>query len=151
MPRETKTDEDSGTVETTAGGGVPNVAKGAAAKKAPGEIPKYRIGDKVVLTVWEPVSPKDGRAETLGNYLPQRFVAEVEAVNLEADVPSIKLRWHLPASYGYDTQEGSVSTLVYIANGVWLEARKKPRNITATIDAISEDAYKVFLTEAATN
>jgi hypothetical protein len=151
MPRKTKTDEEGTTAEKTAAEGATSVAKAAAAKEAPGEIPKYRIGDKVVLTVREPVSPQDGRAETLGNYIPQRFVGEVEAINLEADVPSIRVRWHLPSSYGYDTQEGTLSTLVYIANGVWLEARKKPRNVTATIDAISEDAYKTLLTEAAKN
>ena len=142
MPRKAK---PSDTTESDA----PPAAVESAASPAAGL--KYLIGDKLQLTVREPVSRKDARADTPGNYIPQQFIGEVEAVNLEVEVPSIRVRWHLPASYGYDTHEGTLSTLIHICNGVWLETRKGARNIVVTIETIAEDVYQRLLEEAAAN
>lgn len=144
MPRKAKADEEVNAAEKkvaeTAGLGEP----------AGRSIPNYRIGDKLRLTVREPIDREDSRADAPGNYIPQEFVGEVEGVNLEAEVPSITVRWHLPAAYGHDTQKGAASTLIHIANGVWLETRKRARNVTATIEQVSEDEYGKLVEEAAT-
>jgi len=57
-------------------------------------------------------------------------------------IPQMRVRWHLQASYGYDTMKGTVSTLIHIANGVWLETRRSPRNVVATIERITEERYQ---------
>ncbi|MCC5619304.1 hypothetical protein LC605_30420, partial [Nostoc sp. CHAB 5836] len=61
----------------------------------------------------------------------------------------IKVRWHLPKSFGYDTYNGTTSTLIHIANGVWLETRKRPRNVVATIERITEEEFITMVDEAA--
>jgi monoamine oxidase len=41
-----------------------------------------------------------------------------------------------------------VSTLVHVANGVWLEARRRPRNVAVTLERISLEEYGHLLREA---
>ena len=60
----------------------------------------------------------------------------------------LRVRWHLPASYGYDTLKGSVSTLINVGENIWLEARKRPRNVVASIQKIAVEQYERLLRDA---
>jgi hypothetical protein len=135
-------------------GGVPHPHEHERAQRGPVlqeyRLPEYQVGDRLRLQVREPVSPKDARADALGNYQLAHYVGEVEAVGLEADLPRLEVRWHLPACFGYDTDRGTVSTLVHVANGVWLEARKRPRNVAVLLEKIAEEEYGRLLAEART-
>ena len=108
----------------------------------------FRVGERLLLTVREPLGHKDARATRPGNYEPVNYVAEVEETMFEMRIPQMCLIWHLQASYGYDTMKGTVSTLIHIANGVWLETRRSPRNVVATIERITEERYQELLTQA---
>jgi hypothetical protein len=140
MPRKPTPDADEAPAK-------PNEAKPDG--DAAGAPPTYKIGDKLLLTVREPIDRGDARAETPGNYIPQRLVAQVEGVNLEGENPTITVRWHLPAAYGHDTRKGVVSNLLHIADGVWIETRKRARNVIAMIEEISEDDFKALVEELA--
>jgi hypothetical protein len=109
----------------------------------------FKPGDKVILRVCEPVDSDDASIKHPGNYLPRDYAGEVVMVVTKAPVLSIKVRWHLPASFGYKTKKGVVSNLVHIANGVWLEARKRPRNVTVTIELVEESTYQEMVELAA--
>lgn len=113
------------------------------------DTPDFKVGERLRLKVREPRGRKNARAGYRGNYLPADYIGEVETASLGGMIPQIEVRWRLPASFGYDTAEGTVSTLVLIANGVWLEARKRPRNVVATIEKITEEEYQKLLSEAA--
>jgi hypothetical protein len=110
--------------------------------------PDFRVGERLRLLVREPLGRKDARITHPGNYVPVAYVGEVEETAFQARVPQMRVRWHLPASYGYDTAKGTVSTLIHVANGVWLETRRSPRNVVATIERIPEEEYQQLLAQA---
>ena len=109
--------------------------------------PEFHTGDRLLLTVREPAA-EDARADYQGNYVPIDYIAEVEEASVEGNTPRLRVRWHLPASYGYDTRKGTVSTLINVGENVWLETRKRPRNVVANIQKVSEDQYQQLLLEA---
>ena len=106
--------------------------------------------ERLRLTVWEPNGHVSARFDHRGNYEPTPFAGEVEEVLPNEKLPTLRVRWHLYAALGYDTAKGTVSTLIHIANGVWLETRKRPRNVMAVIERISEEEYNEMLKKAAT-
>jgi hypothetical protein len=114
-------------------------------------VPMLRVGERLRLTVWEPNGQVSAKANHPGNYTPKNFVAEVEKVkvNNQEGQQHIVVRWHLPKSWGYNTVKGTTSTLIHIANGVWLETRSRPRNVVATIERITEEEYQRLVDEAA--
>lgn len=106
-------------------------------------------GDKLRLRVIEPRGHSDARVDHPGNYVPVDYVGSVETIRTRGNTHEISVRWHLPASFGYDTLKGSVSTLLHISDGVYLEARKRPRNvIVSAIEKITEDEFKALANEA---
>lgn len=110
----------------------------------------FRVGERLRLTVREPNGHASADADHPGNYVPIEYVGEVEYVDMQQQkTPKIIVRWHLPASFGYNTVKGTASTLIHIANGVWLETRKKPRNVVATIERITEEEFTRMIREAA--
>lgn len=110
----------------------------------------FRVGERLRLTVREPNGHASAKADHPGNYIPINYVGEVEYVDIQQQkTPKIIVRWHLPASFGYNTFKGTTSTLIHIANGVWLETRKKPRNVVITIERITEEEYARMIREAA--
>lgn len=123
--------------------------RAAMEETKPQSRPQFRIGDKLRLTVKEPESRRDARPSKGRNYLPVDHVGEVERVETGAAVPRIAVRWHLPATLGHDTEKGTVSTLVHIADSVWIEARKIPRNVAVVVARITEEEYRQRLAEAA--
>lgn len=110
--------------------------------------PAFHSGDRILLTVREP-SSTDARADYPGNYTPTPYVGEVEETYVEGDSTQLRVRWHLPAAYGYDTEKGTVSTLINVGENVWLETRKRPRNVVATIQKISDEEYQARIQAAA--
>jgi hypothetical protein len=112
--------------------------------------PEIRPGDKVILIVREPQDQEDARATREGNYEAMKYLGEIESALLNVPVPQMVVRWHMPATLGYDTLEGTVSTMIHVADSVWLETRRKPRNVVASIQRIPEEEYQKLLTEAAT-
>lgn len=104
--------------------------------------------ERLRLKAWEPQGHVSARAERRGNYEALDYVGEVEEVLTNERIPTLRVRWHLPAVWGYDTTRGTVSTLIHIANGVWLETRKRPRNVVATIERITEEEYQELLRKA---
>ena len=114
------------------------------------QAPELRPGDKVILIVREPQGEEDARASKEGNYQAMKYVGEIESTLLSGPTPQMIVRWHMPATLGYDTLKGTVSTMIHIADSVWLEARKRPRNVVASIQRIPEEEYQKLLTEAAT-
>jgi hypothetical protein len=110
--------------------------------------PDFCVGERLRLQVREPLGHKDARATYPGNYVPTIYVGEVEEAAFQARVPQMRVRWHLPAAYGYDTTKGTSSTLIHIAHGVWLETRRSPRNVVATIERIAEEEYQRLLAQA---
>lgn len=122
----------------------------AAEAASDDDRPRFRVGDKLKLTVKEPEDRADGRPGKGKNYLPVEHVGEVEQQEeTGATVTWMKVRWHLPAKLGYDTQKGTVSVLVHIAGSVWLEARKVPRNVAVVVARITEEEYRSLLSDAA--
>jgi hypothetical protein len=110
----------------------------------------FRVGERLRLTVREPNGHASAKAEHPGNYIPIDYVGEVEYVDMQQQkTPKIIVRWHLSGSFGYNTLKGTTSTLIHIANGVWLETRKKPRNVVATIERITEEEYTRMIQEVA--
>ncbi len=111
------------------------------------EPARWRRGDRVRLTVREPKRKSDARATKPANYRPVDYVARVEQASFVGGNACLTVRWHAPL--GAETsREGTVSTLVHIANGVWLEARRRPRNATVTLERISCEEYESLLKEA---
>ena len=107
--------------------------------------------ERLRLMVWEPKGHLSARYDHPGNYERTLFVGEVEEVLRNEKLPTLRVRWHLPATFGYDTAKGTVSTLINIANSpVWLETRNTARNVVAVIDRISEEEYNEMLKKAAT-
>lgn len=106
------------------------------------------VGDRLRLIVQEPNGHVSARAKHQGNYIPTEYVGLVEKVQQEDLFLKMVVRWHLPASLGYNTLKGTTSTLIHIANGVWLEVRKRPRNVVTTIEKITEMEYQRLLEEA---
>lgn len=102
----------------------------------------FKAGDKVLLKVYEPVDKADARAEVQGNYVPQECVGEVEQIDNETSFVRCTMRWHLPAASGYDPEKTLVSKLIHIANGVWIECRKRPRNVVVYMTPIAAEAYQ---------
>ena len=110
----------------------------------------FRVGERLRLTVREPNGHASAKADHPGNYIPIDYVGEVEYVDMQQkETPKIIVRWHLPGSFGYNTLKGTTSTLIHIANGVWLETRKNPRNVVVTIERITEEEYTRMIREAA--
>ena len=110
----------------------------------------FSIGDMIRLNVIEPRGHSDARVEHPGNYVPVSYVGLVERARQTGPVSVLDVRWNLPASYGYKTFEGTISTLLHVANGVYVEARKRPRNVLiSAIEKITEDEYKRMINEAA--
>jgi hypothetical protein len=72
----------------------------------------------------------------------------VERVFLAGSNPCLRVRWHLPGGSASDVRRGVVSTLVHIANGVWLEARRRPRNVAVTLERISQEEYEQLIRDA---
>jgi hypothetical protein len=73
----------------------------------------------------------------------------VARVSLAGPNPCLEVRWHLPGGSAADARRGVVSTLVHIANGVWLEARRRPRNVAVTLEQISQEEYEQLVRDAA--
>jgi hypothetical protein len=113
------------------------------------KLSDLKVGARLRLTVREPQDCRNARADYDRNYQPVVYIGEVEQSMVDDPLPQISVRWHLPAALGYNTEKGAVSTLVHIANGVWLEARKQARNVAATIEILTEEEYKRLLFEAA--
>jgi hypothetical protein len=113
------------------------------------QLSDLKVGARLKLTVRAPQDGRNAKADHDRNYYPMQYVGEVERSMVTEAVPQITVRWHLPAALGYDTERGTVSQLVHIANGVWLEARKRPRNVTATLEVLQEEDYRRLLREAA--
>jgi hypothetical protein len=111
-------------------------------------VPMLRVGERIRLIVREPNGHVSAKANHPGNYTPKDYVAEVAKVQFNQDVTQIVVRWHLPKSFGYNTRKGTASTLIHIANGVWLETRSRPRNVVATIERITEEEYEEMLEQA---
>jgi hypothetical protein len=109
--------------------------------QTPQSTMRYTVGDRLLLTVYE----------RYGNYLPTEFVARVIKVKSREDgsTSEIKVRWHLPQSLGYDTRKGCVSRLIYVTNGVWLEKKRRPKAVLATISEITADRFNELLDKAA--
>ena len=114
------------------------------------QAPEFRPGDKVILIVREPQDDEDARASKEGNYQPMKYLGEIESTLFNGPTPQMIVRWHMPATLGYDTLKGTISTMIHIADSVWLEARRRPRNVVASIERIPEEEYQKLLTEAAT-
>jgi hypothetical protein len=114
------------------------------------QTPELRPGDKVTLIVREPQDYEDARANKEGNYQPMKYVGEIESTLLNGPIPQMVVRWHMPATLGYDTLKGTISTMIHVADSVWLETRRRPRNVVASIERIPEEEYQKLLTEAAT-
>lgn len=152
-PSEPAEDADPGAVAAEAKGdeapGPKPVERPAAEETKIAGAPQFRIGDKLRLIVKEPESRRDARPSKGRNYRPVEHVGEVERVETGAAVPRIDVRWHLPAALGHDTEKGTVSTLVHIADAVWLEARKVPRNVAVVVARIGEEEYRKLLAKAA--
>jgi monoamine oxidase len=110
---------------------------------------RWRVGDRLRLTVREPASRRDARANRPANYRPADFAGRVERVSLAGSNPCLAVRWHLPGGSAADVRRGVVSTLVHIANGVWLEARRRPRNVAVTLERISQEEYEQLIRDAA--
>jgi hypothetical protein len=106
---------------------------------------EFTRGEKIALRVCEPIDPTDASANVPSNYAPRTYVGEVEEVGTAQQLLWIKVRWHLPAYFGYNTQKGKVSKLIHIANGVWIEARKRARNVVATIESVDDSTYQKML------
>jgi hypothetical protein len=115
------------------------------------QLSDLKVGARLKLTVRAPQDRRNAKADYDRNYQPIEYVGEIEGSMIANAVPQITVRWHLPASLGYDTERGTVSQLVHIANGVWLEARKRPRNVAATIEILREEEYSRLLREAASS
>lgn len=114
------------------------------------DTPDLKVGTRLRLRVIKPRRrKKDARASYRGNYLPVDHVGEVETSSLDGLIPQMQVRWHFPASLGYDTAEGTVSTLVHIAGRAFIEARKKCRNVGVAVEIITEEEYQKLLAEAA--
>jgi monoamine oxidase len=113
------------------------------------EPARWRVGDRLRLTVREPMSRRDARATQRSSYRPTDFAGRVELVSLVGSNPCLKVRWHLPGGSAADARRGVVSTLVHIANGVWLEARRRPRNVAVTLERISQEGYEHLIRDAA--
>jgi predicted NAD/FAD-dependent oxidoreductase len=113
------------------------------------EPARWRVGDRLRLTVREPESRWDARATLPASYRPSDFAGRVEGVSLAGANPRLEVRWHLPGGSAADTRKGVVSTLVHIANGVWLEARRRPRNVAVTLERISREEYEQLVRDAA--
>jgi len=117
---------------------------------ADGDSNHFHVGDKLVLTVRE-----QGHGGPSGDFVPFKYLAQVEQILKEdkGAVQHMKVRWHMPRSLGYNTEKGVVSPLVHIANGVWLEARKKRaknKNVAvAKAEVITEEQFQKLLAEAA--
>jgi hypothetical protein len=109
----------------------------------------YKTGERLKLTVREPHGQSDCRANCRGNYIPTDYAGEVVSAQTIEGTMHLEVRWHLPAMYGYDTQKGTKSVLIHIANGVWLETRKKPKNVVATLTRITEEEYNQMIERAA--
>ena len=110
--------------------------------------PKFQTGDHVALTVREPAG-SNARADYPGNYVPTRYVGKIEGSYEMNNTLHIRVRWHLPAAYGYNTRKGTVSTLINVCcDNCYLETRTKARNVVATIEKISEEEYERLLREA---
>ncbi|MDF5736475.1 MAG: hypothetical protein V7L04_09885 [Nostoc sp.] len=110
---------------------------------------ELRVGERLRIKVREPNGHTSAQADQPGNYTPIDYVGQIEQVDYENITVKIKVRWHLPKSFGYDTYNGTTSTLIHIANGVWLETRKKPRNVVATIERITEEEFITMVDQAA--
>jgi hypothetical protein len=102
----------------------------------------FKVGDKVNLRTYEPINKADARAKVQGNYVPHEYVGEVEEISNETSFVRCTVRWHLPAALGYDPEKRLVSKLIHIANGVWLECRKRPRNVVLYMTPLSAEAYE---------
>jgi hypothetical protein len=113
------------------------------------EPASWRVGDRLRLTVREPAFGWDARATRRGNYRPEDFAGRVERVSLTGSNPCLEVRWHLPCGSAAEVRRGVVSTLVHIANGVWLEARRRPRNVAVTLERISQEEYEHLVRDAA--
>jgi hypothetical protein len=113
------------------------------------EPQEFKPGDKLSLLVREPYDYDDARADRYENYQAIQYVGEVEQAQYGGPTTRLKVRWHLPAALGYNTVKGTVSTLVHIGDSVWLEARRRPKNVTAQIRGIDDKEYKMLFDQAA--
>jgi hypothetical protein len=111
----------------------------------PTDAQRFIVGDKLKLTVKEPDDRRDARARRGRNYLPASYVGVVERVRTNADMAEMDVRWHRRGSGGFDPVCGTVSTLVHIADSVWLEARKTARNVAVVVARVEEDEYRELL------
>lgn len=111
----------------------------------------FKAGDKLRLRVVEPRKHRDNSTRYPGNYIPVDYVGSVDSVSPRGASFELGIRWHLPASFGYDTVAGTPSSLLHINQGVYLETRKRARNVViSSIDKITEEEFKRFVIEAST-
>jgi monoamine oxidase len=114
-------------------------------QEEPAAHPCFGPGDKLMLTVREPESPRDARAGRGRNYRPLSYVGVVKSFDLGTEQPTMQVVWHCVGAGQLSRERAATSTLIHIAGSVWLEARKVARNVAVVVTPITEQAYQEFV------
>ena len=112
--------------------------------------PCFRAGDKLMLTVREPESRREARAGRGRNYRPLSYVGVVKRFEAGIEQPTMQVVWHGFDAGQFGPERTATSTLIHIAESVWLEARKVARNVAVVVAPITEQDYQEFFSGTST-